>query len=113
MIVMIGGTRGFRDRDGVINWAKSASLTDIYIHGDCYNSPDRWAGDKLHELGAVVGKFPYVDRFGKCGGHLRNRAMVDLADKCVFFWNGTSQGTEKTIEYAKSKSKEVIIIKPQ
>lgn len=107
MIVMVGGSRGYSNYKKVIDWANAIDIGHVLIHGDCPNSPDVWAGGQACLRGLVVGKFPFVSGHGLMGGHKRNRAMVDMADKCVFFWDGQSGGTGKTIEYAKSKGKEV------
>lgn len=105
MIYMVGGSRGYLERDRVRNWVKSLNPSTILIHGNCENSPDVWAGQMAKEAGMVVGEFPYIKCFGKMGGHVRNRAMVDIADKCFFFWDMKSQGTGKTIQYAMEKGK--------
>lgn len=103
MIIMVGGSRGYPDKQGVEFFAMNhLNKNDVVIHGDCANSPDIWFGHMAEKTGHVVGKFPYVSRLGKSGGHVRNRAMVDMADRCIFFWDGSSSGTGKTIDYAKS-----------
>lgn len=109
-IVMVGGSRGFKDRAKVENWVKMQPVGTTIIHGACPNSPDEWAGKMAKTAGLVVGEFPYIKCFGMVGGHVRNRRMVDIADHCVFFWDKKSQGTGKTILYAQEqgKSHEVI-----
>lgn len=111
MIIMVGGSRDYKDVQGVQEWARKFDLKDVLIHGNCQGSPDVWAGQIISRMGAVVGEFDYVQTWGKAGGHLRNRAMVDIADKCVFFWDGKSSGTGKTIEYARMKNKSVTLFK--
>ena len=44
--------------------------------------------------------------------HIRNRYMVDNSDIVIAIWNGKSGGTEKTVKYAKTKKKPIIIINP-
>lgn len=111
MIVMVGGSRGYPNRREVEDYADAyLSKDDIVIHGDCPDSPDKWFGYAASALGCIVGKFPYVGVRGNFGGHIRNRAMVDMADKCIFFWDGKSSGTSKTIQYALKFRKDVKIM---
>lgn len=42
----------------------------------------------------------------------RNEYMVNLADKVIAVWGGSSGGTANCVRYAKSVGKEIIIIKP-
>lgn len=111
-IVMVGGSRGYWNREKIAEYVSKLSKDTVLIHGDCKNSPDEWAGRVAEWMGLVVGKFPYVEKMLKAGGHERNRVMVRLADRCVFFWDGKSSGTGKTIEYAKSIGKPHLVILP-
>lgn len=55
------------------------------------------------------------NEFGKpynaLAGFNRNKLIVDTADIILAFWNGKSTGTKNTIDYAKEKQKQIIIIK--
>lgn len=42
----------------------------------------------------------------------RNEYMVDNSDIVIAVWDGSKSGTANCIEYAKSKHKEIIYIKP-
>ena len=42
---------------------------------------------------------------GKRAGYLRNRQIVDYADKVVAFWDGQSKGTKHTIDIAVAEGK--------
>lgn len=112
-IQMVGGSRNYPDQKQVIGWAKTLWPTTILVHGDCPNSPDVWAGMIAESIGCVVGKFPYVKKLGVRGGHFRNHAMIEIADRCTFFWDGKSRGTKGAIEYAKSLGKPVDIRSPK
>ncbi len=50
------------------------------------------------------------DTHGKSAGHKRNKAMVDLADGLIAFWDGKSKGTKSTIDFAKRKGIKVKIV---
>lgn len=47
---------------------------------------------------------------GKQAGILRNIDIVNNSDYVIAFWNGYSKGTKHSIDYAKSKSKPVIVV---
>ena len=42
---------------------------------------------------------------------MRNKQIVDYADKVIVFWNGASKGTQSVIEYAQKTGKQCEIIK--
>lgn len=42
----------------------------------------------------------------------RNMYMVNISDKVLAVWNGTSGGTKNCIDYAKEKNKEIILLNP-
>ncbi|MBR2970179.1 MAG: hypothetical protein IKC48_00035 [Clostridia bacterium] len=54
---------------------------------------------------------PQYERYGRVAPIVRNKEIVDYADKIVAFWNGRSKGTLSVINYAKKIGKpcEVII----
>jgi len=113
-ILMVSGSRGYCCPERVRSMVRRFSDKEwILIHGDCPDSPDGIAGEEAERLGMVVGKFPYVSSLGRAGGHVRNRAMVDMADMCLFFWDGESSGTGKTIEYAKASGKDHTVFRTQ
>lgn len=45
--------------------------------------------------------------------HKRNRYMVDTSDTVIAVWDGRPGGTGKTVAYAESKGKTVVIINPK
>ncbi len=48
---------------------------------------------------------PEYERYGRAAPLLRNKRIVDYADKIVAFWDGSSKGTLSVIEYAKKTGK--------
>ena len=42
--------------------------------------------------------------------HVRNRYMVDECDRLIALSYGKSGGTEQTIDYAKTKNKEIVSV---
>ncbi len=53
---------------------------------------------------------PDYDRYGRPAPLVRNRVIVDLADRVVAFWDGKSRGTRSVIDYAGKKNKQVTVI---
>ena len=57
--------------------------------------------------------FPQYKIYGKAAPIIRNKEIVDYADKVIVFWNGKSKGTLSVIKYAEKTGKqcEVVICK--
>lgn len=64
---------------------------------------------KEHNCELIVFK-PDYKRYGRGAAFVRNRLIVDNADRVLAFWDGKSTGTQYTIEYAKKQHKVVDII---
>ena len=56
-------------------------------------------GLKLTEI------LPQYERYGKAAPIIRNKQIVDLADKIIIFWDGRSKGTLSIIKYAERTNK--------
>ncbi len=54
---------------------------------------------------------PRYDRYGRAAPIKRNMQMVDLADAVLIIWDGRSNGTRYTMDYAKKKNKPVTIVR--
>ena len=53
---------------------------------------------------------PEYQRYGKAAPIVRNKQIVDYADKVLVFWNGSSKGTLSVIKYAQKTGKPCEII---
>ena len=53
---------------------------------------------------------PDYRRYGRGAPLRRNREMVDLADRVLVIWNGTSRGSAETLAYAKKMGKPVQVV---
>ena len=51
-----------------------------------------------------------IDKTSKISYLYRNIEIITKADKILAFWNGESKGTKFTIDYAKTRGKEVKVI---
>lgn len=72
---------------------------------------DRLAAAYAESKGVRLTEFlPQYHRFGRAAPIVRNKRIVDYADKVIVFWNGCSRGTLSVIEYAKKTGKPLEIV---
>ena len=75
---------------------------------------DACAADYARKNGIKLTVFlPQYRRYGRAAPIVRNKEIVDYADKVIAFWNGSSRGTLSVIKYAEKKQKpcEIILCK--
>ena len=75
---------------------------------------DACAADYARKNGIKLTVFlPQYRRYGRAAPIVRNKEIVDHADKVIAFWNGSSRGTLSVIKYAEKKQKpcEIILCK--
>ena len=53
---------------------------------------------------------PEYERYGRAAPIVRNKQIVDYADKIVAFWDGSSKGTLSVIRYAQKLGKEWVTV---
>ena len=53
---------------------------------------------------------PRYESFGRVAPILRNKEIVDYADKVIIFWDSSSRGTKSVIEYTRKIGKEFELI---
>lgn len=102
--------------------SRDVTVTDIgrYISG-CTEivsggaiGVDSCAAEYAQENGIKLTVFlPQYEHYGRAAPIIRNKAIVDYADKIIAFWNGSSKGTLSVIKYAEKMGKpcEVILCK--
>ncbi|MBO7250565.1 MAG: DUF2493 domain-containing protein [Clostridia bacterium] len=62
---------------------------------------DRCAAEYARENGITLTELlPEYSRYGRAAPIVRNRAIVDLADEIIVFWDGRSKGSLSVIKYA-------------
>ena len=72
---------------------------------------DSLAADYANRKGIKLVEFlPEYNKYGRAAPIIRNKEIVNYADKVIAFWDGKSKGTEFTIKYAKSINKECTVI---
>lgn len=66
---------------------------------------------RIHELSTEVITLAY--KYSRDCYHVRNRYLVDNADKLLALYNGgATGGTAYTVKYARQKNREIIVINP-
>ncbi len=76
---------------------------------------DRCAANYAKAKGIPLTEFlPDYSRYGRGAPIVRNKEIVDYADRVIVFWNGTSKGALSVIRYAEKSHKacEVVRISP-
>ena len=53
---------------------------------------------------------PQYERYGRAAPIVRNKEIVDYADKIIAFWDGNSRGTLSVIKYAEKVRKPCDVI---
>ena len=75
---------------------------------------DSYAAEYAKNRGLKLTVFlPQYDLYGRAAPIVRNKKIVDYADRIVAFWDGKSKGTLSVIRYAEKAGKpcEVILCK--
>ncbi len=72
---------------------------------------DTQAANLAKEKGITLNKFlPNYKKYGRAAPLIRNREIVEYADKVLAFWDGKSKGTEYVIKYAEKINKECKVV---
>ena len=94
-----------------VNIAKYISSEDEIVSGGAVGV-DFCAAEYARKNGMILTEFlPQYARYGRAAPIIRNKEIVDYADKIVAFWDGKSKGTLSVIKYAEKMGKtcEVVI----
>lgn len=112
MKVAIVGSRNYSTLERVYEYVNGLPDGTIVISGGA-RGVDRAAEDAARSRGLKVISFrPDWKKYGKSAGFIRNKTIVDAADRVVAFWDLTSKGTRNSIERAKVAGKDVQIFAP-
>lgn len=111
MKVAVIGSRNFCDRNLVDNMMIEIIRFDGWtlVSGGA-SGVDSWAEEYADDMGwkKIIFK-PDWDKHGKAAGFIRNKLIIDEADKVVAFWDGKSKGTKSSIDLAVKQNKPVDI----
>ena len=106
MKIAVVGSRGITISD----IGKYIGKADEVVSGGAVGV-DSCAAEYAREKGIRLAVFlPQYDQYGRAAPIVRNKQIVDYADKVIAFWDGSSKGTLSVIKYAQSINKECEII---
>lgn len=72
---------------------------------------DTCAAEYAERMGLRLTVFlPEYKRYGRAAPIVRNKKIVDYADKIIAIWNGKSRGTRSVINYAKKAEKPCVVV---
>lgn len=109
--IAIFGSREWKRKELI--WAAIDKLRPpvLVVTGDA-KGVDTWAREEGLARGLVViVVVPPWEALGKPASVPRNKAIVDIADRGIAFWDGKSPGTAMTINFFERAKKPVEIIR--
>ena len=94
----------------VIDIEKYVSNSDEIVSGGA-KGVDLCAAQYAKNKGIKFTEFlPDYNRYGRAAPIIRNKQIVDYADKIIVFWDGKSKGSLSVIEYARKIGKECEVV---
>lgn len=110
MKVAIVGSQGYKHLQRVIDYVQSLPLDTIIVSGGAIG-PDQVAEHTAKQRGMPepIIFLPEWAKYGKPAGPIRNKLIVQEADKLVAFWDQESKGTQSSIKFARERGIEVCI----
>ena len=85
-------------------------MPDAIVSGGAKGA-DTYAREFAEKKGIrLIEHLPDYAKYGKVAPLVRNRLIIDCCDEVLAFWDGKSQGTKYTIDYAKKMGKPVRIV---
>jgi hypothetical protein len=104
MKLAIVGSRTFDDYEMAKAALKDLVITEIVSGGA--KGADALAERYAKENNIPVKIFkPDWAKYGRGAGPVRNKLIVEYADKVIAFWDGASKGTKSSIDFATAKGK--------
>ncbi len=110
MKLAVIGSRTFNDYD-LVKSTLDNHKPSVIISGGAKGADSlakRYAIQNNIELIEII---PDWDKYGRAAGPIRNKEIVNQAEKVIAFWDGKSKGTKSAIDYANKCNKEVVIIR--
>lgn len=114
--VVIGGCRYYNNYQDFCEFTDKCLSEDrnkaiTILSGHCSGADmmaERYAKENGYELQVFPAQW---NKYGRAAGPIRNKQMVELADKVIAFWDYKSAGTKTLIQYAKEENKHIDIMK--
>lgn len=112
MNLAIIGSRDFEDYESAkrtfLYFFKNKKITKIISGGA--RGADKIGAKLAAEFNIeLVEHIPDWDGLGKVAGFVRNKKIIDDCDVVLAFFDGSSHGTQDSLDYAKEKKKITII----
>ena len=110
MKIAVVGSRNLKD----VELDKYIFEADEIVSGGAVGI-DTCAAEYAKNKGIRLTEFlPRYELYGRAAPIVRNKRIVDYADKIIAFWDGKSKGTLSVIKYATKTGKpcEIILITP-
>ena len=109
MKLAVIGSRKFTDYELLINRLSDYSISQIISGGA--QGADTLAADYACTHGIPLLEIrPDWSRYGRSAGPIRNKEIINKADKVIAFWDGSSRGTAQAVAYARSIHRPVDLI---
>ena len=106
MKIAVVGSRGIKD----VEIGKYVFESEEIVSGGAVGV-DLCAAEYAHKNGIKLTVFlPEYERYGRAAPIVRNKKIVDYADKVIVFWNGKSKGSLSVIQYAQKTGKPCDVI---
>lgn len=113
MKIAVVGSRTFNNYDLLCSYLNTIHLKEPISHiisGGAKGADkmgEKWANENGIETIIFI---PDWEKYGRKAGFLRNKDIINEADKVVCFWDGFSNGTKNSIELAKRQGKKCLIV---
>lgn len=113
MKLAVVGSRTFSDYKLLCRYLNTIHIKEPITH---IISGGAKGADKMGEWWAkengveTILFLPEWEKYGKKAGFLRNRDIINEADKIICFWDGVSNGTKNSIELAKRQRKKCLVV---
>ena len=106
MKIAIVGSRSIQE----INVEPYVLESDEIVSGGA-KGVDRCAANYAKEHGLLLTEFlPQYERYGAAAPIIRNKQIVEYADRIIVFWDGKSKGSLSVIQHAKKLGKPCEVI---
>lgn len=100
MRVAIVGSRDYPNLEHVDAYVESLPTDTVVVSGGA-RGVDTRAAARARERGLCVEEYlADWERFGRAAGMIRNKKVLDVCERVVAFWDGSSRGTAHTIREA-------------
>ena len=110
--ILITGSRNWSDKELINSFVLKFTGHDLIIHGGA-KGVDSIIEELCNRINIETKIIRPVNPSIPSHYLYRNVEMITMCDKVIAFWDGESRGTKFTIDYAKSRNKEVLIIQKE